>query len=151
MSRLKLPSSFNPWLLNLSFPLTGSLAPVEVANVASPRRRGPADNNMPRAPRNLDPALLEELEHGGLPCTGSLLDAVHLHDVLQHQSSHRRSLLGRSSTILSQNSWHHVHKVYDVQVAPLRPRCTLRQHSPDHQAHRHSPWRPGQPPSHRRG
>ena len=57
ISRLKLPSSFNPWLLNLYFPPTGSLAPVEVATVASPRRRGPADNNMPRAPRNLDPAL----------------------------------------------------------------------------------------------
>ena len=38
------------------FAPTVSLAPVEVANVASPRRRGPADN-MPRAPRNLDPAL----------------------------------------------------------------------------------------------
>ena len=55
-----MPSSFNPWLLNLYFPPTGSLAPVEVANVASPRRRGPADNNMPRAPRNLDPALANQ-------------------------------------------------------------------------------------------
>ena len=26
---------------------------------------------------------LEELEHGGLPCSGSLLDTVHLHYVLQ--------------------------------------------------------------------
>ena len=55
-----MPSSFNHWLLDLSFPLTGSLAPVEVANVECPRRRGPADNNMPRAPRNLDPALPPE-------------------------------------------------------------------------------------------
>ena len=29
---------------------------------------------------------LEKLEPGGLPCTGSLLDAVHLHDVLQRRS-----------------------------------------------------------------
>ena len=26
---------------------------------------------------------LEELKHGGLPCSGSLLDTVHLHYVLQ--------------------------------------------------------------------
>ena len=40
---------------------------------------------------------LEKLEHGGLPCTGSLLDAVNLHDVLQRSSCINHRIVVRYS------------------------------------------------------
>ena len=57
---------------------------------------------------------LEKLEHGGLPCTGSMLAAVHLHDVLQRRSCINHRIVVRYSGEVQQD-FHRTHGITCIQ------------------------------------
>ena len=62
---------------------------------------------------------LEKLEHGGLPCTGSLLDAVHLHDVLQRSSCINHRIIVRYSGEVQQD-FHRTHVITCIKCRTCR-------------------------------
>ena len=62
---------------------------------------------------------LEKLEHGGLPCTGSLLDAVHLHDVLQRRSCINHRIVVRYSGEVQQD-FHRTHGITCIKCRTCR-------------------------------
>ena len=70
---------------------------------------------------------LEKLGHGGLPCTSSLLDAVHLHDVLQRRSCINHRIVVRWVSerkgiqwwVVDPSAGHHIVGTGSTSLTPL--------------------------------